>query len=192
MRARFIRPGKSRGYICVGIDTGGTVSVYNVSERDYARAGSPLAGDLLDEESAAVISDSDMRYRAMKKALSILSYGDNSARSLLRKLTESGIRRETAEETVREMMRLGYIDEHRQLKRLVMNEVRLRLSGPAKLFAKLMAKGYSRSAIESAMDELTASGELDFDEVRARLIETRLPPDADGEQIKKLLYKNGY
>ncbi len=192
MKVVFIRAGRSRGYISVGIDTGGAVKSFTVSEKDYFDAGSPRSSDILDEQALGAIEASDMRYRATVKALHILSFGDNSTRTLIRKLQESGITHECACETAREMLRLGYIDERRQITRLILNETRLHFSGPAKLLKKLMAKGYKRSDIEEITDELTESGELDFEDLKKRLIESRLPSDADGDDIKKLLYKNGY
>jgi hypothetical protein len=42
------------------------------------------------------------------------------------------------------------------------------------------------------MNRLCESGELDFTEIKKRLIESRLDDDADDECVKKLLYKQGF
>ena len=133
-----------------------------------------------------------MEYRATAKALRILSYGDNSERALTRKLIASGISREAAERAVSEMKRLGYINASRQLELLISNEVRLHFSGPRKIMAKLVAKGYDAKDISEKIAELSSRGEIDFDEARARLIKSKIQDKGDTEKIKKLLYRNGY
>ena len=42
------------------------------------------------------------------------------------------------------------------------------------------------------MHGLCESGELDFDEIKERLVETKLSADADEDDIRKLLYKHGF
>ena len=90
------------------------------------------------------------------------------------------------------MLSQGYMDEARQIRRLVINEANNSLCGPRKILAKLMAKGYSGSAINSVMDELLASGEIDFSRSAEKLIAKKLTRGAADEEKKKLLYKNGY
>lgn len=192
MKVIYIRAASSCGYIRIGLAEGEERSVLVISEADYASVGSPLVGDTVDGESLRVLTLSDMRYRARLSALRILSYADNNERSLYRKLTAKGIGREVAAETAREMVSLGYVDEARQLDRIVTEEVSRKLTGPRKLFPKLMSKGYKSSDIEAAVDRLSAAGQIDFENSRQRLIEKELPPDATEADLKKLLYKNGY
>ena len=133
-----------------------------------------------------------MRYKARLKALRILSFGDNSELMLKRKLLAAGIKRDIIDGVVAEAVSLGYINTERQIKKLIINEVSYNLSGPRKIIPKLINKGYSKSDIEAAVSELVDTGEVDFEAAKARLIESKLPENADEEQIKKLLYKNGY
>ncbi len=190
MNIVYIRPSKSRGYLRLGIDTGEGAKAYTLSEREYSELGSPLSGDRISDPEYKEIIRRDMRYRAKIKALNILSFGDNSEKNLKYKLINHGIDRDIADEVTREMVELGYINSHRQLERIMINEVALHHTGPAKLVPKLISKGYSRSDIDIVMESLTESGELDFSEAKARLIEKN--SDKDGEELKKILYKNGY
>ena len=187
MTVKFIKRSKANGYVCIGISTEKKDYSLTVSEREYACAGALLTGDSLNEDTLAELLLADEKYRAKLKALRVLSYGDNSENMLMRKLVSSGISRSVAHGVVCEMVSLGYINPHRQLKKLIRYEVNSKNCGPMKLFPKLMAKGYKKSDIEAVIDELTEAKEIDFEEAKRRLIEK-----ADGEEIKKILYKNGY
>ncbi len=192
MKIIYIRPGKSRGYLRMGIEVLGKISDISVSETDYSKGASPLVGDTLTDEEYEFFTECNMRYVAMKKALSLLSYADNSERSLLNKLIKAGIKRDIAEETVAETVRLGYINSIRQIERLALNEVRFNNTGPAKLVSKLVSKGYRMRECEEIISRLKDSGELDFESAKMRLIKAKIPENADNETVKKLLYKNGY
>ncbi len=192
MKVIYIRPSKDRGYVCVGLLQGEKKKNLTVKERDYREAGAPLSGDNLTRECIFALEFSDERYRATKKALNILSYGDNSEKMLEYKLVSGGIGRAAAKSTVRDMVSLGYINSERQLDSLIKNLVNVSCIGKLKIIPKLAAKGYSHSEITARIDELVFCGEIDFEAAKERLIEKKLPPDAGSEEIKKLLYKNGF
>ena len=195
MKLLSIRPARAKGYLRLVIsgieDFIGDID-FTVSEAEYNNAGSPLVGDELTVKQYKLLADSNDRYHAKKSALSILSYGDNSKSRLVRKLREKGIGSHIADEVAREMVSLGYLNEARQIARLIQNEANISLRGPRLIISRLCAKGYQRAEVIRIMGELKDSGEVDFSEVKARLISRRLPEDATEEEIKKLLYKNGF
>ena len=191
MTVIYIRPGNSKGYLRVGVESDKKYD-FTVSESEYSACGSPLTGDNLTRDSFDLLYSADMRYKARLKALRILSFGDNSELMLKRKLLAAGIKRDIIDGVVAEAVSLGYINAERQIKKLIINEVSYNLSGPRKIIPKLINKGYSKSDIEAAISQLVDTGEVDFEAAKARLIESKLPENADEEQIKKLLYKNGY
>ena len=188
----YIRPSKSRGYTVIGaVSDSGDKENYTVSDAFFAEC--PLSrGDIIDGHRLSLIRREDEIFRARKKALSILAYGDNSRRSLYMKLLRSKISKEIAFDTVEEMCALGYINENERLRRIITDQVNLHFVGRAKLYARLLSKGYSKRDIDSVIHELSSEGEIDFSEARRRLVEKYLPPDASEEEIKKLLYKNGH
>ncbi len=188
----YIRPSKQKGYISLGMLLEEERRSLTVKESDYREAGAPLVGDNLTREACDVLISSDEFYRARRKALNILAYGDNSERMLEYKLLRAGIGRECAKEVVHEMVGLGYINAERQLDKIITALVNGSHLGRLKIIPKLMAKGYSRSEIEARIDELLYNGEIDFELAKAELIAKKLPSDADGEEIKKLLCKNGF
>jgi SOS response regulatory protein OraA/RecX len=145
-----------------------------------------------DANSLGESSDKDSTLdMARKKALNILSYADNNKKNLLTKLLRAGFSYDVSSRVCEEMVELGYIDERRQLERLVSVEANQRLRGPYRIIPTLVAKGYSKDMICDVVRELTSSGEVDFEKNARSLIEKKLPSGSI-EERRKLLYKNGF
>ena len=193
MKIASVRPSRSRGYISVTVLLDdGEKKTLTVSEEDYSAASSPMARDVIDTREYLILESSDEYYRARLSALRMLSYGDNNERTVIRKLSAKGIRRERAEAVAHEMTSLGYINEQKQLLNIISREANTNLSGPRKIRAKLLAKGYSAADISSAIEELVSSGEVDFERSAELLISKKLTRDATDDEKKAILYKNGY
>lgn len=192
MTVIYIREAKARGYLRIGLSDEEKIE-YTVSEADYRDADSPAVGDYLTRDALSLLKNADMRYKARMRALRILSLGDNSEKMLMLKLMRAGASHDIASEVVEEMVKLGYVNSQRQLERLIIYEVNEKLHGPRKLLPRLIAKGYSRDEVARVMNDLALDGEIDFEAAKMRLIEKhRLDIESDEEEIKKLLYKNGY
>ena len=162
---------------------------YSVSVSLYEELGHPTVGDELDGEAIRAIVLDDEKYRAMKKALSLLGYSDKNQKTLFLRLKSAGFSTEASSDTVRQCVALGYIDEQRQLQRLIMKEASL-LRGPRLIASKLAAKGYGASSVRSAMDKLCQNGELDFSSNLSRLYR-RLDARSD-EERRAVRYKYGF
>ena len=187
---KSIREIGDKGLLSLAI--GGEESAnYTVNSKVYLEIGSPSVGDALTDEQIYLIREYDEYFRAKKKALSILAYADNNRRNLALKLSKAGFSRELCDRVVAEMVSLGYIDEKRQLERLITVEANGKLRGPLRIIPALANKGYSSSDIRAVMHELTESGEVDFRRNAKILLDKKLPT-ADPEEKKKFLYKNGY
>ncbi len=191
-RLIYVKEIKDTHLLRLGIQEGEETSGYTVSARLYSEIGSPMRREAITDEQLIDIKHEDEYFRAKKKALSYLAFSDNNERTLRTKLIGKGFSREVSCDVAREMVTLGYIDERRQLERLVLTEANVRLAGKNKIVPKLMAKGYSSSDIGAVIRELVDSGEIDFRENARKLLEKKLPSDAGTEEKKKLLYKNGY
>lgn len=188
-----MRPARSSGYITVTLTADDAEKEsFTVSEEDYSTASSPMARDEVDTRAYLILKSSDEYYRARLSALRMLSYGDNNRASIVRKLTAKGIGYECADAVAREMTSLGYIDEKKQLLNIIAREANVNLSGPRKIRAKLLSKGFKAADIASVIDELTASGEIDFERSRASLVAKKLARGATDDEKKTLLYRNGY
>ena len=188
MKIAFIRETDNKR-IRIGVEDGGEITRYTVSPATYSMSGA-VRGAEIDEAVLDLFIADDTSYRAMSRALSLLSYGDNTRSSLFMKLTRSGFSREVAEECVAECVRLGYIDERRQIERAALNEANRSLRGRSYIIKKLRSKGYSASDIGSVIDGLVESGEIDFSLNFERLCEKRGVCSED--ERRALLYKYGY
>ena len=188
----YIRTSKDGTLLLLGIVGEGESARYTISDAVYDSIGRPAPHTLLGERELSVIKYADELYRAEKKALSLLSYADNNERTLRAKLIRAGFSREIADEICEKMVSLGYINESRQLERLILNEANYKLRGPLKIMPYLAAKGYATADIRRVMQDLSERGELDFQKNAERLIEKKLPDDATDEEKKNLLFRNGY
>ncbi len=184
---------KDSHLLLLGVVEEGEFASYTVTAAVYTELGCPEAGDVLDSDCVAGIRYADELYRARKKALSLLAFADNNRRTLYAKLCRAGFRRDIAETVLQEMVECGYINERRQLERLILDEANRKLRGPLRIIPALATKGYATSDIREVMAGLVDSGEIDFDLNARRLLDKKLPSDGfDSEEAKKILYKNGY
>ena len=189
---KFIREIKDSRLLLLGFSEEGESARYTINAATFEAIGSPAIGDELDEGQMSAIKYTDELIRAKKKAVQILSFADNNRKNLLAKLCRAGFCKEIADEVCQEMVSLGYIDERRQLERIIVVEANVKLRGPQKIIPALSAKGYSSSDISCVMHSLVDSGEVDFKKNAKLLIEKKLSSCQDAEEKRKLLYKNGY
>lgn len=178
-------------FVVLTTETNGVRQKYTISEGTYREIGCPLSGEVLNEDFIELVSFEDERRRALQKALNILAYADNNEKTLLRKLRLAGFSKESADFAKEECVRLGYIDEKRQIEHLILKCASM-LYGPHKIIAKLISRSYSASLSIKLIKELEARGEIDFAESKKILLETKLDQNSTYEQKQKLLYKYGY
>ncbi len=185
----YIKPSGKTSRITVGIDADGDVSRYSVSENTASVLGLRRGVEISDRELSDIRLD-DERFRAMKRALSLLSYADNTAKALYMKLVRAGFSGEVSRECVDECIRLGYIDERRQLERAILCEANGQLRGKRYIIRKLSSKGYRAGLIAELTDELAERGEIDF-AANFRLLCDRRGAISDDE-VRALAYKHGF
>lgn len=188
----YVRATKEKNLLLLGIAEGEETARYTVSAELYNSIGSPVRGAVLGAEERSLIREYDLEYRARKQALSYLSLADNSERNLTLKLIRKGFDREISSRVAAQMVALGYVNEQRQLERLILSEANNNLRGPMKILPKLVGKGYSADSVKSAMRALTDSGELDFSANAKRLLLKHGSEDLPREEKRALLYKHGY
>ena len=190
MKVIYIRPLRDRGYLSIGFSNGEEKLSFSLSEGEYRELGSLLIGDETDDIEPFIYCDK--KYKARRYALRILEYGDNSESLLKKKLIMKKIPRDIADIVVREMVSLGFVNERRQLERMVESLANKSLFGRRKILARLISKGYSKSRIYEVIEHLISHGVIDFQKTREALIEKKLSHDASDEEIRELMYKYGY
>lgn len=189
---KYIREAKDSHLLLLGIVEEGESANYTVNAVTFRDIGSPTVGDELDSSQMSAILYIDQLLHCKKKALNILAYADNNRRSLSMKLTRAGFSREIVSIVCDEMVERGYINEQRQLERIVLDEANRKLRGPLRIIPALVSKGYSSVQIKKVISELVELGEIDFRKNARLLLEKKLLDPTDEDEAKKILYKNGY
>lgn len=186
----YIKEGVTKGRVLIGIDNDGDSAAYSVTKSTYIAIGSPVRYTVIDERDFYSIAAEDERYRAMKKAVSSIAVSDKSAHTLKSKLLMAGFSHEATDEAIGECIARGYIDEERQLIRLVEREANGSLRGRYYIKRKLAAKGYRLSDIDKVINNLVGSQTVDFKKNFESLAEKK--GASDDESRRALAYKFGY
>ena len=187
----FIKPDTKHKRVQLGVACDdGNVSVLNIKENTYTSVGAPNRGDEIPD---AVLSDllfENEIYTAFRKTLSYIADHDRSRYELKMKLFQAGFSKEAVDIALDKCEEYGYLDESRQLERLVEREANRKLRGRQYIKRVLAAKGYRISQVERAINKLVENGEIDFDENFALLVEKR--GATEEEKIMALRYRYGY
>ena len=187
----YVKLDDKRKRVIVGVegDDNG-VSTLDISASTYASVGSPERGACISERNLSDMIFEDEAYRALKKSISYLSASDKSRYELRSKLLAAGFSREACDLAIERCLDRGYIDEARQIERLVEREANYKLKGKYHIKRKLASKGYSSSDVERAIARLVEAGEIDFAANFEALAEKRGAFDEESRAILK--YKFGY
>lgn len=162
---------------------------YRLSLADYQQAGAPEAGDVLDAETYLSICGEEGEKKAYERAIRILSAGDNSRRSLLRKLVERGFLPVHAKAAIDRLVEQGYLKEQDMLDRQFALFAP-RLWGPGKYLPSLLQKGFDREEIAKAEERASENGIYDKERVKQALIAHYQPKDR--AELTALLYRYGF
>lgn len=186
----YIKEGSAKGRVSIGVSVDGELKDFSVTLATYSAIGAPgRYSEIRDRDLDAIIAE-DERYRTMKRAVSILAASDKSVYNLKARLRQLGFSTESIESAVNECLARGYIDEARQLRRLVEREANESLRGRYYIKKKLMSRGYRSADIDRAIAALQEDGELDFRSNFERLIDKNGAQDEEAK--RKLAYKFGY
>ncbi len=188
MKLGYIRATRD-GRMTLGVTLGTEVRRFSISSSLAVSLGLRRGMQLGDSEMEEIERD-DEEHRAMKKALSLLSYADNSLRQLVIKLRRAGFSRQVSLQTAEKCVRLGYINEERQLTRLILNEANSLLHGRSYIIKKMVSRGYSSSLVDALIDGLVKEGEIDFSKNLSALCERCGEQGAEGRS--RLAFKYGY
>lgn len=172
--------------------SGGGKKVYTVGAAVYEKAGSPVPGDEIDENTILELGRSVTRREAIASALRILSFGDNNRAMLRRKLIERGYTEHIADYAVERMIERGYIRERDQIERLAVGYAKTKLWGKKRILLHLLSKGYEESDVREALKSLEDAGDIDFEENFNRLVLEVAGSNATYEELRELKYKYGY
>lgn len=162
---------------------------YRVSAQAYTEAGSPCEGEELTGDVLIALTLAEDTRLAYARAAKILAAGDNTRAALLRKLKERGFSAPAAEAAVERLSAEGYLPEEEMLLRQLAIYAK-RLWGPKRFLPALLAKGFSRDAIRTALLRAEAEGIYDSDAIKERLLADL--GDDDPAARRAWLYKHGF
>lgn len=187
----FVKSNPEKKRVQLGVEeNAGESTVLKVRESTYTSLGSPERGSYVSDETLDALRRDDELLRAYKKAVDMLADSDKSRYEMMQKLRHLGYSKEIIDTVLNKCEQYGYLDEDRQLERLIEREANRKLRGRYYVKRKLMAKGYRSSAIDRITDSLVASGEIDFESNFQRLIKKRGADDENA--IMTLKYRYGY
>ena len=133
----------------------------------------------------AVLAASQM-HEALKRGLSVLSFGRYSPRALARKMMQKGIARDVATEAVKALIRMGYLNPRAD----AYAEATACLTkgwGRTRISSALYEKGYSASVVHEALERLEDDG-VDYAENCAALIRRRFVERTDDPRERAKMY----
>lgn len=113
-----------------------------------------ISGDEINEESYELLADRIAKRRCFNRALNILSRRDHSEKELFTKLCrqDGAI---AAEDAVRRVKEIGYIDDERYAVNLARELAERKGSSKRGITAELMHRGIDKDKIETALSALT-------------------------------------
>ena len=187
-----MRPSRYEGLYVLTVEHEGVRERLTLPDAAYAEAGLVAVGEELDAEAYAILKAASDRRASLLCALNTLSYGDKSRRELYRKLLQKGFDREMAEDATREAVRLGYIDEERQLRHILPRLANEKLHGARRILPELVNKGYQSGQIRAVLSALIDEGEIDFQKNFERLLQKTHTDPHDLDARRKLAYRYGY
>ena len=192
MKLISIRPSKYEGLYVYTLEHEGQRERYTLPDRIYEQLGCPAVGSLLDSDTCEQFRAAGAAREALAAALRTLAYGDRSQRELIDKLVHKGYSRALATETAEEAVRLGYINEERQLLNRIPYLANQKLYGARRIIPYLVNKGYHSSQIRAILSRLVEEGEINFKTNFSRLLEKTKTDPADFEARRALAYRYGY
>ncbi len=123
--------------------------------------------------------------RALKTAMNILAYADNTERRLKRKLAEKGFSPDAVNYACTYVIEKGYLDENRMIDSAVRSLVKFKMYGKARVIAELHQKGFRRDVIDSYDFE-----GIDFYDACRRMFEKR--GGVGDEKTRAYLIRHGH
>ena len=130
-------------------------------KNDIFHGEPPAVGEFLCAEKFEALEFAEACSGAAVKAVSLLAFGDNTAKKLTDKLRQKGFSKEAAAEAVRFCVEKRYINEEDQLQRLMEQLCDRKKYGLRRIRQEVWQKGFSEDVLKTQFEENAAA--LDFD-----------------------------
>lgn len=147
-----------------------------IATRFFTDMGFPVFSDeeiSLDREKYEELERAITLTAAIKKGIDLLSFADNTKKSLITKLTARKFSREISSEAADYLAEVGYIDEFSQAEALTEELAKKKLFGKSRIKNELYKKGFCSEAISAALE-----AEIDYDALCAERIKRTVGAEA--------------
>lgn len=148
----------------------------------------------LDDSTIEELKDRDQLEKTKSYALYLLTYGDNTEKTLKDKLLMKGFSEDNIIDAIDYCKSYGYIDDKSYAERFIRDKVNLNKYGSKKIKSQLIEKGISKDLIEDVLD---LDGDLEYENAK-NLAAKKLSSykNLDSIVIKRrlsgFLYRRGY
>ena len=170
---------------------------YTLSAADAKKTGFYDCAE--DDALLPLAADDDMivflasKMRCVKYAVYLLEFGDKTRKALLQKMKTKGYEEDVCLAALAVLEKNGLIDDEALCARKLETLARTKFYGPRRIKGELIAKGFTSSQAQNALDEAA----IDFDELLETLVEklTRRGAPQDDKAcmaLKNKLIRYGY
>ena len=156
----------------------------------YAELGVKI-GEITPEEADTLL-DAGRLCGAIRRGISLLGYGDQSARRLAYKLTAKGVDRDTAARATAYLAEKGYIREDDTATLRAEQDLR-KGWGERRIREDLMTHGFTREAVEEAMESLSDTNWVENCATAIRKKYGEIPEDkGERQKLMAAMMRLGY
>ncbi len=160
---------QSRGRFSITVKLSGgvheevrTFTVFRFFLRQQPFCGTiPAVGEFFGAVEFDALTFAEECSNAAIKAVSLLAYGDNTAKKLAEKLRQKGFSRDAADAAVAFCVEKRYIREDAQLKRLMENLCEKKKYGLRRIRQEIYQKGFSEDVVKAVFRDVVDT--LDFE-----------------------------
>ena len=163
---------------------------FHLLVEQYAELG-VKTGEITPEEADTLL-DAGRLCGAIRRGIALLGYGDQSARRLAYKLTAKGIDRETAARATAYLTEKGYIREDDTATLRAEQDLR-KGWGERRIREDLMTHGFTREAVEEAMESLSDTDWVENCTAAIRKKYGEIPEDkSERQKLMAAMMRQGY
>lgn len=163
---------------------------FHLLVEQYAELG-VKTGEITPEEADTLL-DAGRLCGAIRRGIALLGYGDQSARRLAYKLTAKGVDRDTAARAVAYLTEKGYIREDDTATLRAEQDLR-KGWGERRIREDLMTHGFTREAVEEAMESLSDTDWVENCTAAIRKKYGEIPEDkSERQKLMAAMMRQGY
>lgn len=154
-----------------------------------------LKGQELTEKQVEAVKKFDSDAKATNIASHYLSYEPRTVFEVLQYLNKHDIDDEAAQNAVRQLSEMGFLDDHKYVEAAISQNLRIGTEGPVSLARKLSQKGIDPEIVQNALDDVDdakwqGAGERVLKSMRSKV--GKLSQRELEQKMKSKLFNHGF